>query len=92
MANVILTGHLLAFFPNLKGQELLVEAATVAQLVAAMELRAPGIAFYICDEAGRMRPHVNIFIDGKRIADRQKLSDPLADNSEVFILQALSGG
>lgn len=92
MATVTLTGHLLAFFPGLKGQELRVEAETMARLVDALEQRAPGLAFYICDEAGRLRPHVNIFIDGRRIVDRQRLSDPLADTAEVFILQALSGG
>lgn len=92
MAIVTLTGHLLAFFPGLKGQELRAEAQTMAGLVEALEQRAPGLAFYICDEAGRLRPHVNIFIDGKRIVDRQRLSDPVAENAEVFILQALSGG
>ncbi|MBD8528259.1 MoaD/ThiS family protein [Pseudomarimonas arenosa] len=92
MATVTLTGHLLSFFPALKGQSLSVEASSVAQLLAALEQRAPGFAFYVCDEAGRLRPHVNIFIDGQRIVDRRALSDPLNENAEVFILQALSGG
>ena len=92
MATVILTRHLHAFFPALAGQELRVEAATVADVVQAMERLAPGFAFYICDEAGRLRPHVNLFVDQRRVADRTRLSDPVGADAEVFILQALSGG
>ena len=40
-----------------------------AEVVQAMERLAPGFAFYICDEAGRLRPHVNIFVDQQRVAD-----------------------
>ncbi|HYE85383.1 MAG TPA: MoaD/ThiS family protein [Vicinamibacterales bacterium] len=92
MATVVLTRHLHAFFPALAGQELRVDAATVAEVVQAIERLAPGFAFYICDEAGRLRPHVNIFVDQQRVADRTRLSDPVGADTEVFILQALSGG
>jgi predicted phage tail protein len=92
MAIVKLTGHLHTYFPALAGKDLHVDATTVAEVVQAMEQRAPGFAFYICDEAGRARPHVNIFVDGQRISDRTRLSDPVGANAEVFILQALSGG
>ncbi|MCB1552822.1 MAG: MoaD/ThiS family protein [Xanthomonadales bacterium] len=92
MPSVVLTRHLHAFFPALAGQSIAVEATTVAEVVQAMERLAPGFAFYICDEAGRLRTHVNVFVDGERIADRTRLSDPVGAQSEVFILQALSGG
>jgi hypothetical protein len=46
----------------------------------------------VCDERGRLRTHVNIFIDEERVADRARLSDPVAPDARVFILQALSGG
>lgn len=92
MPRVVLTRHLHAFFPALAGQELEVEAATVAEVVQAMERLAPGCAFYLCDEAGRLRTHVNIFVDGERITDRTRLSDAVGAQAEVFILQALSGG
>ena len=92
MASVVLTRHLHAFFPALAGDPLCVEAATVAEVVQAIERLAPGFAFYVCDEAGRLRPHVNVFVDGERVGDRTRLSDPVGADSEVFILQALSGG
>jgi hypothetical protein len=92
MAKVELTRHLYAFFPQLEGRSLEVEAGTVAEVVAEMERIAPGFAFYICDELGRLRTHVNIFVEEERLADRYKLSDRVAPDSRVFIMQALSGG
>lgn len=92
MATIVLTRHLHSFFPALAGKDVRVEASSVAEVVQAIERLAPGFSFYICDEAGRLRPHVNIFVDQERIADRTRLSDAVGAESEVFILQALSGG
>lgn len=92
MAKVELTRHLYRFFPDLEGRELMVEASTVAEVVQAMEAIAPGFAFYVCDERGRLRTHVNIFIEQEMIADRTRLSDRVGPDSRVFILQSLSGG
>lgn len=92
MVKVELTRHLYTFFPDLEGKDLVVEASTVAEAVREMEKIAPGFAFYVCDELGRLRRHVNIFVEEERIADRQRLTDRLEPNSRVFIMQALSGG
>ena len=92
MAKVELTRHLHTFFPQLAEKELVVEASTVAEVVQALERLAPGFAFYICDERGRLRTHVNIFVGQERLADRHKLSDRVEPDSRVYIMQALSGG
>jgi hypothetical protein len=89
---VELTRHLLAFFPALDAGPLSVDAATVAEVVRALDATAPGFAFYVCDEAGRLRQHVNVFVGDERIRDRATLSDPVGPGSRVLILQALSGG
>ena len=47
---------------------------------------------YVLDEQGRLRKHVNIYLDGTLIRDRLRLSDAVADGSEIYVLQALSGG
>ena len=39
-----------------------------------------------------MRRHVAVYINGQRLADRERLSDRLSDSDEVFVFQALSGG
>jgi sulfur-carrier protein len=92
MPTVTLTKHLFQFFPDLEGKDLVVEASTIKEVVDALESLAPGIAFYVCDERGRLRQHVNIFIGDEPIVDRRGLSDRVEPTSRVFILQALSGG
>lgn len=47
---------------------------------------------YIVDERFRLRKHVTLFIDGKTIADREELSDPVGPESDIYVMQALSGG
>jgi sulfur-carrier protein len=86
------TSHLKTLFPVLGNGPLSLRAETVADAISELERTAPGIAFYVCDELGRLRRHVNIFVDGEMIMDRQRLSDRLGDESRVFIAQALSGG
>lgn len=92
MAQVHLTRHLTTLFPQLPAETLSLQAASLAELVEALERIAPGIAFYICDERGRLRQHVNIFVDDEMLVDRKALSDRLTPSSRVFIVQALSGG
>ncbi len=90
MATVQFTRHLKRFFPGLEPLE--VDARTVAEAVARVDERFPGLADYVVDERGRLRKHVNIFVDGELIADRDGLADAVGVWSEVHIMQALSGG
>lgn len=90
MAYVRFTRHLQRFFPDLREVE--VEAATVGQLVRALDAMHPGLAAYLVDDRGALRPHVNVFVEDVLIRDRATLSDPLDTRSNVYILQALSGG
>jgi hypothetical protein len=92
MAQVALTSHLFSFFPQLERKKLVVTASTVADVVRELEKMAPGFTFYVCDELGRLRQHVNIFVENERIVDRRRLSDRVETNSRVLIMQALSGG
>ncbi len=92
MASVAFARHLYAFFPALKGADVKIAAATVAELVQKLEERYPGLAFYIADERGDLRQHVNIFVEEELVADRKRLSDPLNPDSKVYVMQALSGG
>ena len=92
MPSIELTRHLYSFFPHLQGQHIAVQAGTVAEAVRELEKLAPGIEYYICDDLGRLRTHVNIFIGNDMIRDRKALSDPLGADDRLSILQALSGG
>jgi len=47
---------------------------------------------YVLDEQGRIRQHMVVFIDGELVRDRERLSDAVAPQSMVDVIQALSGG
>lgn len=90
MAHVTFTTHLARFFPSL--DECAVDAPDVGALVATLERRHPGLSAYLVDEHGALRKHVNVFVDGRPVRDRARLSDPLSPTAKVFVAQALSGG
>jgi sulfur-carrier protein len=52
----------------------------------------PRLRSYIVDEQGRLRRHVNVYINESTVRDRIALSDPVAPDDEIFVFQALSGG
>lgn len=93
MPTVRFTRHLQRFFPDLRADEgERVPGGTVAEVVAALDARHPGLARYLVDDAGRLRRHVNIFKDGDMLADRHGLGDAVSDGTELLVVQALSGG
>lgn len=68
------------------------KGGSLPEIFDEIETSYPGLSSYVLDERGSLRRHVNIFIDGKMIHDRNKLSDSFSSNSEIYIMQALSGG
>lgn len=90
MASVSYTPHLSRFFPELRAE--VVAAPDVASLVRAIDELHPGLSAYLIEEDGSLRKHVNLFVDGDPLVDRKRLSDTLRPDSNVHILQALSGG
>jgi sulfur carrier protein ThiS len=90
MPTVKFTHALKRFFPGLKNTP--AKGSTLADILTEMETNYPGVRGYVLDEQGRLRQHVNIFIDGTIIKDRTALTDPFSENSEIYIIQALSGG
>ena len=68
------------------------QGATVADALRDVERHYPGVRDYLVDERGSLRKHVNIFIGEALVRDRAALSDPVTDDAEIFVFQALSGG
>ena len=84
------------FTPNLERHvscpSVKVAGETVRQVLDAVFRDNPRARTYVLDEQGAVRQHMVIFVNGKQIRDRRKLSDPVAENGEVYVAQALSGG
>jgi sulfur-carrier protein len=66
--------------------------ATLAEVLSTGLAGDDLLKSYVLDEQGRLRKHVTIYLDGSVIQDRLRLSDPVGPRSEIYVLQALSGG
>jgi molybdopterin synthase sulfur carrier subunit len=84
------TRHLSRFFPDLREGE--IPGQTVAQVLDGLDARHPGLGRYLREDDGRLRKHVNVFVDGDLVHDRVGLTDATGPDSELFVVQALSGG
>lgn len=91
MATVKFTRHLLRYFPELETNTH-ITGATVADVVAGLDQRYSGLAAYLVDDQGALRKHVNIFLNQQLITDRAHLADPVGEDDQIHIFQALSGG
>jgi len=69
-----------------------VAAGTVRTALAQVFAAQPQARGYVLDEQGHLRKHVVVFVDGQRVRDRETLDDPVHDSSEVYVMQALTGG
>lgn len=65
-----------------------VDGASVAELMRALERSQPALAGWILDERGRIRRHINVFVNAEQARD----DDPVSDGDQVDVLPAISGG
>ena len=84
---VVLAPALLRLFPEAPTR-VEVAAGSVAGMIAALDVRWPGMGRMLCDERPAVRQHINIFVDGAR----GTLDTPLAPGTTVYVLTAVSGG
>jgi len=69
-----------------------VPGTTVREVLDRVFTANPRLAGYILDDQDHLRQHVVVFIDGQQIRDAGGLSDPVGEDSEIYVMQALSGG
>lgn len=89
MATVHFTRWLKGIVP---GTSVELDGATVGDALARLFAQDAQARGYVLDEQGRLRKHVCIFLDGERLAHATALAAPLAPQSEIYVMQALSGG
>ncbi len=62
---------------------------SLAQLLAFLDARYPGMRHRMIDEQNRIRPHIRLFVNGEGVSSLERR---LAADDEVIIVAALSGG
>lgn len=65
---------------------------TVRVLVEDLERKFPGIKERICDENGKIRRFVNVYVNGDDIRFLQNLETSLKEGDDISIVPAIAGG
>lgn len=69
-------------------REIELQGSTVAEVLRALEREHPDVEGWILDERGRIREHVNVFVN----KDYGREETPVADGDRLHVLPAISGG
>ena len=84
------------FTPNIQRHVALPQAEacghTVREVLEAVFADHPQARGYVLDDQSGLRKHMTIFVDGRMIRDRARLTDVVRESSTVYVFQALSGG
>lgn len=97
MARVVLASALSRWLPASAGSPsreiaLDVPGTRLDEVLGGVFLRYPNLCGYVLDEHGGVRHHVAVFVDGTAIADKRHPTQALRPDSEIYVMQALSGG
>ncbi|MBV8683040.1 MAG: MoaD/ThiS family protein [Caulobacteraceae bacterium] len=89
MATIAFTPHLRQVGPT---RPTPCRGATLGEALRALEPDYPLLLGYLLDDQGRLRRHIAVFVDGVMRPRENALGLALAESSDVYIFQALSGG
>jgi len=68
------------------------EASSVDGLLQALDGRYPGLLGRLCDEAGKLRRFLNVYVNSEDIRFLDNQATALKDGDEVSIVPAVAGG
>ena len=64
----------------------------IDELIDSLENSCPGIKARICDESGKPRRFLNLYVNSEDIRFLDNTDTPLNDGDEVSIVPAVAGG
>lgn len=72
--------------------EVTATGGNIREVIDDLERHYPGIKERICEEDGKVRRFVNIYLNDKDIRFENNLETKLKDGDEVSIIPAIAGG
>ena len=72
--------------------EVEIQAGNVKDMIGQLEKNFPGIKDRICDESGKVRRFVNVYLNEEDIRFLQQEETSLKDGDEISIVPAIAGG
>jgi len=73
-------------------QEVEAEGANIKELIDNLEKNFPGIKERICDESGKLRRFINIYVNEEDIRFLELDNTPVKDGDDISIIPAIAGG
>ncbi|RMG08385.1 MAG: MoaD/ThiS family protein [Cyanobacteria bacterium J055] len=67
-------------------------AGSVEELIDALETSCPGIKARLCDESGKPRRFLNVYVNSEDIRFLEGTDTKLQEGDEVSIVPAVAGG
>jgi molybdopterin converting factor small subunit len=87
VADLHLPPTLPPLFPDLP-RRLEIDATSVDEAIDQLDQRWPGLRDRLCQSGPALRPHINVYVEGRRA----ELDTPLDTASRVDVIAAISGG
>lgn len=72
--------------------EVEVSANSVQSVIDDLEKKFPGFKDRLCDESGKIRRFVNIYLNDEDVRFLQGEATPVKDGDQVSIIPAIAGG
>ncbi len=77
----------------LDGQtEITVNGATIALALEDAVTRYPPLRFHIFDSVGKVRRHINLFVNENNIKALSGIETPVAEADKIILIPSISGG
>ena len=69
-----------------------ISADRLATAIAEAEARIPGLRTWLLDEAGHLKPHIHVLVNGQDVRTLQGLATPIRPGDEIAIVPGMAGG
>ncbi|MBI5369289.1 MAG: MoaD family protein [Planctomycetes bacterium] len=66
--------------------------ATLGELLANLDKTYPGVRTRVCDDGGKLRRYLNVYVNSQDVRLLAQEATALKDGDEVAIIPAIAGG
>ncbi|MCL4527925.1 MAG: MoaD/ThiS family protein [Chloroflexi bacterium] len=88
---ILKVGALMRYYLN-NQPEVVVRGATVLDALQDAVSQYPDLKFHVFDSEGKLRRHINVFVNGTNVRDLKGLKTRLKGQDRITLLASISGG
>lgn len=88
---ILKVGALMRYYLN-NQPEVVVRGATVLDALQDAVSQYPDLKFHVFDSEGKLRRHINVFVNDTNVRDLKGLKTRLKEQDRITLLASISGG